>query len=153
MNPSELTWITASSELKLNLPIWFSSSSWMLRGRWDGVNLQQQTGHFNSDTLQCSCEITEGRERGKHACSISGVEDKNICFISVKNVAGLWRPEDSPVHAAVILQCRCDENRPRLGFVFLFSDLKLNRPQVKVEVIETELWSHVSVQPAKNHSE
>ncbi len=44
-----------------------------------------------------------------------------------------------PVHRAVIFQYGCDKNRPLLCFVFLFSDLKLHRPQIKVEVIEAEL--------------
>lgn len=44
-----------------------------------------------------------------------------------------------PVHTAVVLQYRCDENRPLLYFLFLFGDLELHRPQVKVEVVEAEL--------------
>lgn len=57
-----------------------------------------------------------------------------------------------PVHRAVIFQYGCDKNRPLLCFVFLFSDLKLHRPQIKVEVIEAELWSPAPVQPVKNYS-
>lgn len=54
-----LTWITASSELKLNL-IWFSSSSWMLRGRWDGMSLQQKVlFNFLSNTVYCFCKEAE----------------------------------------------------------------------------------------------
>lgn len=57
-----------------------------------------------------------------------------------------------PVHTAVVLQYRCDENRPLLYFLFLFGDLELHRPQVKVEVVEAELRSRASVQPVKNRS-
>lgn len=61
----------------------------MLRGRWDGVNLQQ-TVHFNSlsNILQCSCrkagikQYTWLRHMHMFACKTN----PDICFILVKIV-------------------------------------------------------------------
>ena len=82
--------------------------------------------------------------RGR-ACMSACKTHPNICYILVKNTLQVQLLDDQPqcsylpVYRAVIFQYGCDKNRPLLGFVFLLSDLKLSRPQIKVELIEAEL--------------
>lgn len=44
-----------------------------------------------------------------------------------------------PVHTAVVLQDFCDTKRPLLDSDFLISTLKLQRPQIQVELLKAEL--------------